>query len=197
MLKALIKQRDMELVLKADRDGIIGQAPKIEDVGRLFEGARDQQTQAIFTIHETGKVRVCMPLVTEDYHRLARDYYKLQQDNRDLHENEELWINLRVHGLGKTTWRGSIERLEDSEVKNIPIMLSNRGGGPVAVQPPTSKTPGLVPQTQHYLVYITIDNPDQAIMVGAMSQVKIYLQPETCLHWAWRSINDLFNLRLI
>ena len=40
------------------------------------------------------------------------------------------------------------------------MLLSNRANGPVAVHPPSGKSPGLIPQTQHYLVYINIDDPD-------------------------------------
>ena len=54
-----------------------------------------------------------------------------------------------------------------------------------------------MPQTQHYLVYINIIDPDPAIAVNSMAQVKIYLRPETCLQWTWRTINDVFNIKLL
>jgi hypothetical protein len=106
-------------------------------------------------------------------------------------------VTLRVHGLDASTWQGQIARLDESEAKAIPPLLSTRGGGPVAVHPPTNKSPGLMPQAQHYLVYIDILDPDPAIGVNTLSQVKIHCRPETCLSWAWRTINNLFNLRLI
>src|SRR5262249_2911411 len=196
-VEALTKVAREDLVIRAPPDGVGGQAPRIEDVGKMLEGREAQQVQSIFTIHEPGKVRVCMPLVTADYNRLSRDWAQLQLKSKETGEPQQPWINLRVHGLDAQTWRGQIDRLEDSEAKFIPEMLSNRANGPVAVQAPNGRTQGLVPQAQHYLVYITIDDPSDAIAVGAMSQVKIYLQPETCLHWAWRTVNDLFNLRLL
>ena len=64
------------------------------------------------------------------------------------------------------------------------------------VKPPTGKG-GLVPQTQHYLVYIDLEKEDPAIAVGAMAQVKISCRHETCLRWAWRTVNNVFNLRLM
>ena len=36
-----------------------------------------------------------------------------------------------------------------------------------------------------------------AVAVGSMAQVKIHCRSETCLRWAWRTINDVFNLRLL
>src|SRR5262245_59576548 len=70
---ALTKVARDDLVIRAPRDGVVGQAPRIEDVGKMFEGREAQQVQPIFTVHEQGKVRVCMPLVTADYNRLSRD----------------------------------------------------------------------------------------------------------------------------
>ena len=92
---------------------------------------------------------------------------------------------------------GNIARLDQSEAKFVPLPLSSRAGGPVPVHPPSGKSQGLVPQTQHYLVYIDITNPSQAITVGSMAQVKISCRPETCLSWAWRTVNNVFNLRLL
>jgi putative peptide zinc metalloprotease protein len=197
-VKDLLVIKNEELTLRAKRDGVVGQAPRIDDIGRLFEGSSEQPgAPPIFTIHEEGMVRLCLPLETADYNRLQRDLTELEARNKANGTDKELWINLRVHGLESQTWRGSIERLDESEAKYIPMLLSTRGGGPVAVHPPNPRAQGLTPQAQHYLVYITIRDPDAAIAVGAMSQVKIYLQPETCLHWFWRTINDMLHLRLI
>ena len=118
---------------------------------------------------------------------------------------QPLDVTLRVHGRDVQTWKGQITTLPASEAKTIPLGLSNRAGGPVAVKPPTPQTPGnmhpneepsLVPQAQHYLVYIDVLDPDAAIVPGTRAQVKIYCQPETCLRWAWRTINNTFDLGL-
>ena len=86
--------------------------------------------------------------------------------------------------------------MPESEAKEIPMALSNRGGGPVAVK--AGGPPGhLIPQAQHYLVYIDLLNPDAAITPGSMAQVKIHCRSETCLHWLWRTINTTFDLGLI
>ena len=54
-----------------------------------------------------------------------------------------------------------------------------------------------MPQTQHFLVYIDLIDPDAAIVPGAMAQVKVHCKPETCLHWLWRTLNDTFDLGLL
>jgi hypothetical protein len=148
----------------------------------------------LFTIHKGGQMRVVMPLTTGEYSRL-RENMKPDKSGKPA---PPLDVVIRVKGMDSSTWKGTIADLDESEVKSVPQLLSSRAGGPIAVAAPTGKNQqGLIPQTQHYLVYIDIVNPDPAIAVGAMAQTKIYLHPETCLQWAWRTINDVFNLRLM
>jgi putative peptide zinc metalloprotease protein len=101
-----------------------------------------------------------------------------------------------LQGRDSSTWKGKIRQLPESEAKTVPMALSNRAGGPVAVK---AGAPGgaLIPSTQHYLVYIDIIDPDEAMIPGTMAQVKIYCQPETCLHWLWRTLNNTFDLGLM
>jgi multidrug efflux pump subunit AcrA (membrane-fusion protein) len=105
-------------------------------------------------------------------------------------------VTIRLQGRDSSTWKGKIKQLPESEAKTVPMALSNRAGGPVAVK---AGAPGgaLIPSTQHYLVYIDIDNPDDAMIPGTMAQVKIYCQPETCLSWLWRTLNNTFDLGLM
>jgi putative peptide zinc metalloprotease protein len=108
----------------------------------------------------------------------------------------DLPVTIRVQGRDAKTWRGRLTSLPESEAREVPMALSNRAGGPVAVKaggPPNV----LIPQTQHYLVYIDIEDPDDGITPGAMAQVKIHCRPETCLHWLWRTLNNTFDLGLI
>ena len=94
------------------------------------------------------------------------------------------------------TWKGQLSQLPESDAKEILMLLSNRGGGSVAVKAGGAGGK-LIPQTQHYLVYIDLIAPDGAITPGSMAQVKIHCRSETCLHWLWRTINTTFDLGLI
>ncbi len=108
----------------------------------------------------------------------------------------KLEVTVRVQGRDWHTWQGELSRLPESEAKEIPLPLSNRGGGPVAVK--AGGTPGhLIPQTQHYLVNIDLLSPDAAITPGSMAQVKIHCRPETCIRWLWRTVNTTFDLGLL
>jgi putative peptide zinc metalloprotease protein len=194
----LVKER--ELVLRADRDGIIGQGPRVDDIGKYFEPAREQQQPTpIFTIIERGRLRICLPVETPDYNQLRENLIRAESLRK--REGKEgparLSATVRVHGLDSSTWSGYLARMEESEARSIPIGLSSKASGPIAVKPQPAKGGALIPQTQHFLVYIDIDDPDRAISPGVLAQVKVHCQPETCLHWLWRKVNNLFDLRLI
>src|SRR5438105_4508414 len=88
-------------------------------------------------------------------------------------------IQIRIQGRGMNTWQGKITSLPESEAKEIPLPLSNRGGGPVAVKPERSKSGGLLPQAQYFLLYVDIENADEAMAPGTMAQIKIGVKPET------------------
>jgi len=181
-LNQIIKEK---LTLKAPIDGIIAEAPKITDIGRQFQ--EDPRTP-LFVIYKPGHLNACMPLTTAEFKRLV-DYTGTSSTLRSP------TLVIRVHGQGMREWTGKIESLPPSEAKEIPVALSNRGGGPVAVKA-GSRPEQLVPQSQHFLVYINIDDADQLLVPGNMAQVKIFLKPETCAQWIWRSINDIFELGL-
>jgi putative peptide zinc metalloprotease protein len=114
-------------------------------------------------------------------------------------------IDIRVQGRDSRTWKGRIVQLPESEARIVPLALSNKAGGPVAVKamPPTpnaansNPADALTPQTQHYLVYVDIMDADEAILPGAMAQVKVRCRPETCLRWLWRTLNNTFDLGLL
>jgi putative peptide zinc metalloprotease protein len=116
-------------------------------------------------------------------------------------------VTLRVHGRDTMTWKGRITRLPESEAKTVPLLLSNKANGPVAVRAEPAKKETarqsmaaggdpLIPQTQQYLVHVEIIDPDEGIVPGALAQVKVRCQSETCITWLWRKINDLFDLGL-
>ena len=65
--KGLEKVLREDLVLIAPRSGVVGQAPGIDDVGKLYEVNPDQP---FCTIDEPRRLRVCLPLVTTEFNRL-------------------------------------------------------------------------------------------------------------------------------
>lgn len=115
----------------------------------------------------------------------------------------DLDVIIRIKGRDSQTWKGKIRQLPESEAKTVPPMLSNHQGGPVAVKAGVAAKTGmpgeqqLVPTTQQYLIYLEVVGADESIVPGTAAQVKIYCQPETCVHWVWRWLNETFDLGLI
>jgi putative peptide zinc metalloprotease protein len=299
-VESLERIHDSDLVLRAPCSGIIGVAPPIDDITRLFPA---DPNNPFCTINNPGRVRVCMPIATPDFNRLKHDLEQLSpaalrtrqlmkqrvtvsyantrladvladlkkqvkqlewvlekdtiaedltvsyqakeqrlgmvldalfesmglgfvivseagspQDGRLLirpgsergeplggRPLADLDVTIRIKGRVSQTWKGKIRQLPESEAKTVPLMLSNRAGGPVAVKAGTgagaagagAQSGALVPATQQYLVYVEILDPDESILPGTSAQVKIYCQPETCAHWLWRTLNETFDLGLM
>src|SRR5205085_3592916 len=66
------KDRRTQLELRAPRGDVIGQEPKVEDVGKFYD-KDPNQTSPLFTIVEPGRLRVCLPVVTPEFNLLKED----------------------------------------------------------------------------------------------------------------------------
>ncbi len=292
--KALEQIRREELVLLAPRSGVIGEAPTTDDVGKFYERSEDQP---FCTIDEPGKVRVCLPLPTDEFNRLKDNLERNSPASNEARRLLQRGVTAHYHGtrladvfadlehqvpglhlkgdaaggapddlpitfdsgrqrlsvvlnrmfepvglgyvvqskdgapddgwllvragqergyaegvqpladLGATIcvegrvfrdFKGKVEPLPESEAHVIPFPLTSKAGGPVAVKAAANpKTGALEAQTQQYLVYITIVNPDDAVRPGNLAEVKVNCRPETCLQWTWRWVNTTFDLRLL
>jgi hypothetical protein len=288
------RARDEDLVLRAPRSGVVSGVPRPDELHKMFEV---DPTKPFLTIHDPARLRVCLPVLTNELNRLKenlerpsaaskkawRNLYEkrvsVSYDNvpladvfADLHgrvkglrlfldpeapvseglkvtyqareqkldaaldkmfeglglgyvvvsdekSDHDGWLKVRpgrergfpegqrqfgeldvevlVPGRDFQTWKGKLTYLPESEAKEIPLPLSSRAGGPVAVKAGGSNPNALVPQTQHYLVYIDLLDTDNAVAPGTLVRVKIFCKPETCARWAWRKVNDVFDLGLL
>jgi putative peptide zinc metalloprotease protein len=193
------------LVLRAPRAGTVIGVPRPEelgslwgidpDVGRLY-GTDTEQEKPFCVIGQPNRLRVRVPVSPADYRLIRNDLARAEKDGRDL------YVTIRVQGRDWHTWKGTIDLLPDSEAREIPIQLSNKGGGPLAVKansrPKYVVQQALVePQTQVYLIGIKIEDPDSAICPGCLAQVKIHLEHRTCAWAVWRWINATLDLGLM
>jgi hypothetical protein len=178
-------------VVVAPRSGIIMSPPSIDDAGKRWD-----KKQLLCMIGEPQdsvdgerKLRVLIPVTPSNYNLL-------QQDMGGLSKDVALQVSIRVHGMGRQTWRGLLRDLPKAEAATIPPLLSNKTGGPVAVKPGTHPDQ-LIPQTQQYLVAIELVEPDIDMHPGVRAKVKIHCRKRPLSWWVWRSVNDLFNLGLM
>lgn len=166
------EQNIRDLQLFAPAAGVVVSPPRVDEIGKYWEKG---QPQPFCSVGDPMKLRALVPLGPADYRLLSEDLAK----------EGHLDVTVRVHGRDKHTWKGEIAHMPESEAKQIPVQLTNKSGGDIAVKPGTQ--PGVfVPQSQQYLVSVNILDPDDALCPGTMAQVKVHTQWRT-LAWAtWR-----------
>jgi putative peptide zinc metalloprotease protein len=173
-----------KLQLRAPLKGVVMSPPQIDEIGKYFE--RDATTP-FCSIGDPLKLRALMPVPPIDYNLLNTDRKALTA------RGEDLGVTIRVHGRDAHTWSGKINHMEESEAKQVPVQLTDRGGGNIAVKPISQ--PGMyVPQSQYYLVYVDFIDPDRAIQPGTIAQVKIHCQWQTAWWWTWRTFCSAFDI---
>lgn len=189
-LKKQVKQLQWKLDTEAGagEDLTVSYQAKEQRLGMVLDALCERMGLGFVILSEPG--------TPEDGHLLIRPGSERgePQGGRPL---ADLDVIIRIKGRDSQTWKGKIRQLPESEAKTVPPMLSNHQGGPVAVKAGMNGEKQLVPTTQQYLVYLEIVDADESIVPGTAAQVKIYCQPETCVHWVWRWLNETFDLGLI
>jgi putative peptide zinc metalloprotease protein len=180
-------EKKQALVLRAPRAGVVIGLPKRDEIRKFYD--KEQRTP-FCEIGEPERLRALVPVTPADYELLKSDREYLQQRGADLE------ATIRVQGHGGSTWRGKLAPLPLSECKDMPVELTTRGGGPVAVKPGPPEGPN-VPQAQLYLISVDFVDFDRSIYPRTMAQVKIHCRWRSCAWWAWRTLNNMFDLGLM
>ncbi len=175
-----------KLVLRAPRDGVVIGLPQIDEIGKRWD--REQNT-VFCSIGAKTKLRVIVPLS-------AADYNLLQENLKKEKPNHPLTATIRVQGHDSKTWQGRIGVMPKSDAKTVPVQLSTKAGGPLAVKPGSNPNE-LEPQSQVFLVGIDIVDPDDSIALNSHSQVKIHCEYHSCAWWIHRTIASTFDLGLM
>jgi putative peptide zinc metalloprotease protein len=177
-----LEELKQNLNLKASRSGIVMSPPKIDEVGKQFE-----RGATFCSIGDPKKLRVVMPVATKDYRILEDDLRRARANGSTLD------VAVRVKGRGNQTFNGVINELPESEAKDVPVQLTTKHGGPLAVK--QSQNPNVhVPQSQQFLVYVDILDPDDAICPGTLAYVKVHCRWRTGAWWIWRTFSSAFDL---
>lgn len=189
-VKDLNRIIDMLLTLRADRTGVVMSPPRVDEIGKYWDAKEQPRPFCSIgerKVDEPCKLRVLIPVGPDDYRLLIDD----QKDLRK--KGEDLTVTLRLQGRDSKTWEGKIAELPQSAAKEVPVQLTTRAGGPLAIKP--GSRPGVFePQAQQYLVAIDIENADDAISPGIFAQAKIHCQWHSCGWWTWRAFCSLFDI---
>jgi putative peptide zinc metalloprotease protein len=184
---ALVADASKRLTLRAGRAGVVMGLPKIDEIGKRWD--KDQE-QPFCNIGNPSKLRILVPVSTDDYD-LIRDNLKKFEAKK-----EHLPVTIRVQGRDTRTWVGRVAHLPQSEAKEVPMALTNRGGGPLAIKQGDNPNK-FAPQNQVYLIGIDFEDPDQAVCPGMLAQVKVHNEYRTCAWWVWRTLSATFDLGLL
>jgi putative peptide zinc metalloprotease protein len=176
------------LHLKAPRDGVVIGLPKKDELYRPWD--RAELEKPFCHIADPTQLRLLVPVSPDDFEMIRIDKARKEK------AGEHLEATLRVHGFGGQLWRGRVSYLPHSADKTVPLQLTTKGGGPLAMKPGSDPN-NPEPQGQVYLVGIDFETPpDRAISPGALGQAKIHCEYRSGAWWAWRTLSATFDLGL-
>ncbi len=170
--------------LKAPRDGVVVAAPSPDDRGKLFDRGY-VEAEPLFSVGDPNKLLIRVPVSPPDY-RLLKD---------DLAELKELDATILVKGRSDRQFAGKVRRLPPQNASTVPIQLTQRGGGPLAVKP--GGDPNILqPLAQVYLIDVEVLDPDKAIDPGQHAVVKIHTKWRSAAWWLGRTIANALDVGL-
>lgn len=171
--------------LTAPRDGVVMGLPKPSEVGKLFD-KNYVQGRPICTVGDPTKLIVKVPVSPADYKLLKED----------LPAGGELPVAVYVTGRTDHVYSGVIKRLPESDAKQVPFPLTQRGGGPLSVKQSGERGEEISPVAQVYLVEVTITDPDTAITPGALVHAKILCNWRSGAWWVKRKLAEALDIGL-
>jgi putative peptide zinc metalloprotease protein len=183
-LRLLNARRDAIRELRAPRDGMVVAAPPPGDRNKLFDRGF-AEADPIFSIGDPSRLLLRVPVSPPDY-RLIKD---------DLAASGELDASIYVKGRSDREFKGKVRRVPEQNAETVPVQLTQRGGGPLAVKPGGDPNV-LQPLAQAYIVDVEILDPDGAVDPGQLAVVKIHTKWRSAAWWVGRTIANALDLGL-
>jgi putative peptide zinc metalloprotease protein len=113
----------------------------------------------------------------------------------DLPERAELDVTLYVKGRSDREFHGKVRRLPAQNAATVPVQLTQRGGGPLAVKPDADPNV-LVPLAQTYLVEVELTDPDDALKPGQLASAKIHAKWRSGAWWVGQTLANALDIGL-
>ncbi|MBX9623483.1 MAG: hypothetical protein K2X82_06685 [Gemmataceae bacterium] len=170
--------------VRAPRAGVVETAPKKDEVGKLFDRGFTQD-RPVFVVGDPSRLLVRVPVDPQHFRVLKED----------LPAGGELPATVYVKGRSDREFAGRVRLLPAQNAANVPIQLTQRGGGPLAVKP--SEDPNqLVPLAQTYLVEVQLADPDAAIKPGQLAVVKVHTKWRSGAWWVGQTLANALDFGL-
>jgi len=182
-VKAAQEKIDNLHVIKAPRNGVVMGIPKTSELNKLFDPS-EQQAKPICTIGDPTKLRVQVAVSSMDYKLLREDRPK----------SGELAVSIFVKGRTDHIFKGRVISLPESDAKQVPVAMTQRAGGPLAVKQSGEGGQEISPLAQVYLIDIEILDPDLTIRPGALVNTKIHCEWRSGFWWAKRKLAEALDI---
>jgi putative peptide zinc metalloprotease protein len=173
-------------VLRAPRDGTVLSGPTPADLDKPF-GRETGESPPVFLIGDPARLTVRVPVDPPDYRLLQED----------LAGREYLEVSVLVKGRSDRVFAGRVreDRLPKQNAATVPVQLTQRGGGPLAVKPGGDPNV-LQPLAQVYLVEVEVLDPDAAVDPGQLAAVKIHTRWRSASWWVGRTLSNALDIGL-
>ncbi|MCX7665355.1 MAG: hypothetical protein N2112_07410 [Gemmataceae bacterium] len=167
-------QKESCEILKAPRGGIVMNAPRREDRNKPYQKG-DPNPFCLIT--EPNKIRVLVPVDATQYQDIRTNLDEMKNSGSGY-----IPVSILPKNSSDRLLMGRILKVPDTDEKNVPVSLTNKGGGTLATK--TGSDPNIhQPLVQTYLIPVEIDDPDDSIVPGTLATVKIHVE--------WRSLGFL------
>lgn len=177
------KARLAEVV--APRDGVVGLAPRPDEQGKMFDRGY-AEAQPVFTVGDPTRLIVRVPVDPQTFRVLSDDLPA---------KGGELAATILVKGRSDREFAGVVRRLPVQNAANVPVQLTQRGGGPLAVKP--SQDPNqLIPLAQTYLIEVELTDPDAAVRPGQLASVKVHTRWRSAAWWVGQTLANALDIGL-
>jgi putative peptide zinc metalloprotease protein len=183
-LAQLQKRQTALRELRAPRDGTIITAPKRDELNKAFDvGYTD--TTPVFAVGDPSKLIIRVPVSPPDF-RVLRD---------DLNARGELEVSVYAKGRSDRQFTGKLRALPQQNAASVPLALSQRGGGALAVRQGDDPNV-LIPLAQVYVVEVELNDADAALEPGQLAVVKIHTRWRSGAWWVGRALANAMDLGL-
>jgi putative peptide zinc metalloprotease protein len=186
-LSAIEEQKKL-LIIKAPRDGVVMGLPYKDFLLRPWD--KMDLDKPFCHIGDPSRLRMLVPVTPDEYNLIRHDLADKKK------KGEDLECTIRLQGFGSQRWTGRVSHLPMSAEKSVPLELTTKFGGPLAVKPGSDPN-NPEPQGQYYLIGVDFETPpERAVSPGTLGQVKVHCEYHSCAWWSWRTLSGMFDVAL-
>ena len=163
--------------------------PRTDEVGKTFDRGFSE-SQPFSTVGDMTRLVVKVPVSPQDYRVLKDDLPAMLKGPEG-----GIPVSVHFHGRSDKVFRGVVKYLPEQNARTVPLQLTQKGGGTLAVKP--SEDPNvLAPLAQTYLIDVEVADPDAATKPGGFAIVKIHLKWRSAAWWVGRTIANALDIGL-